>query len=1096
MKNSLITKIAKFGTYLKFSEIMFGIMYWLLAILSIWLVMFLIDNLLALPSGLRLPLTIAGFIFMSLMFFKRIFIPVKKKRTIERTALVLEKKFNIPDNMLINSCQLSQKDLSGEEKYIVDLTVNSSESMITDKKFFERKDIQRLLKWFGGVVAAVAFWLVYLTLFPHYAANALNRYILPMKDLPPASSVSLTVQPENDVVLFEGDDLKVNCSLDAKSAKNGATSQITDFHPSIVWQEGKEYIPPAQSAGRPVNMKPLPETTSSFVHLFSNVKRTFSFRIFGGGTYSKSLKVAVIPQPKVTKSQFAVQPPAYSGGKLKLNPGPPEPLNCLAESNVKINIELDNPVQSLSWQVGKSQTVFKGKDKLWSLEGIVSMPGQYTVGMVEKKSGRKISLCEVTVSIIKDNPPEIDFLTDNRNRLVNPGTELTADLQASDDFGIKNITVISRTVDQQSKDTQTVRRWDYLGPPGKPGPVKETLKIVLDPGIFLPGNTYLFQGTCRDFSPSSHLSESKPLIIRIKSIEEVNMTRNDPLAFAVNLLKETIKQQKQANAISENVNIHLDEILKKKNIAKHAETMKKQQQTAFNAGRRAIGEFKKYPFGKTYVLRLTTLIDGEMNLVQKDIDDLRKPERAKKNIGPIVKRQQYILTELILLLGEIADKSREDAENKKKDQAAPEAEDDEGLAESMAKSIKNDLEKYVKEQKKILDISKQLRDKDPENLTDEEEEIIGELAKEQSKWAKLFEEKLTDWSKLADQDFSDGSIAQEFNEIFQEVKLAEKSLYEKKMDIAVPQEQAGVEGAEELIHNLEKWLPDNPDNQKWSMEDPETPLDMPLAELPDELEDIIGELMDSEEEMTEDVEDVTSQWMDSLDKGAGWDAADGPISNMSAKGVTGNRLPNQNEVGGRSGEGRTGRSNGQMVEATAQGKGGRQTPTRLTPSPFETGSIEDTSKEATGGATGGGKLSGFTDEGLLGPVPPAMKQQMTRLAGNQSKIRQQAQQMALKLAAHNLPSGDLESAIIQMKDFEKAATQANGQAVRSTYSKVLDYLKQADNAIKTESSLRKEKNKLPKQARDDIMKSLRQGIPKGYEGMISEYFKALAGEKE
>ena len=57
--------------------------------------------------------------------------------------------------------------------------------------------------------------------------------------------------------------------------------------------------------------------------------------------------------------------------------------------------------------------------------------------------------------------------------------------------------------------------------------------------------------------------------------------------------------------------------------------------------------------------------------------------------------------------------------------------------------------------------------------------------------------------------------------------------------------------------------------------------------------------------MNEDVEDVTSSWLDSLDKGAGWDAMDGPISDMSAKGVTGNQLPNQQEVGGRAGEGRS-----------------------------------------------------------------------------------------------------------------------------------------------------------------------------------------------
>ena len=37
----------------------------------------------------------------------------------------------------------------------------------------------------------------------------------------------------------------------------------------------------------------------------------------------------------------------------------------------------------------------------------------------------------------------------------------------------------------------------------------------------------------------------------------------------------------------------------------------------------------------------------------------------------------------------------------------------------------------------------------------------------------------------------------------------------------------------------------------------------------------------------------------------------------SAKGVTGNQLPNNNEMGGRAGEGRTGKSQGEMVEDTA-----------------------------------------------------------------------------------------------------------------------------------------------------------------------------------
>ncbi len=128
--------------------------------------------------------------------------------------------------------------------------------------------------------------------------------------------------------------------------------------------------------------------------------------------------------------------------------------------------------------------------------------------------------------------------------------------------------------------------------------------------------------------------------------------------------------------------------------------------------------------------------------------------------------------------------------------------------------------------------------------------------------------------------------------------------------------------AEELKTNLEKWLPDTPDREKWSQEESLTDKDKeaPMAELPGELEDLVGDLMEKEEDLFDEMEDVSSSAADSLDKGAGWDAMDGPISNMSAKGVTGNRLPNTSEIGGRSGEGRQGK----VERRVRRRRGGRQ----------------------------------------------------------------------------------------------------------------------------------------------------------------------------
>jgi len=181
-----------------------------------------------------------------------------------------------------------------------------------------------------------------------------------------------------------------------------------------------------------------------------------------------------------------------------------------------------------------------------------------------------------------------------------------------------------------------------------------------------------------------------------------------------------------------------------------------------------------------------------------------------------------------------------------------------------------------------------------------------------------------------------------------------------------------------------------------------------------------------------------------------------------------------------------------MVADTAEGKGGRETPTRLTPSPFEQGSVQDSDKKSMGGATGGGKLSGFGAEGLRGPAAPPSGQNAPRLAEQQAKIRQQAEALALKLRQYKLASGDLEASVQAMKQLEGSLKQKDGLAVRRAYTKAVDALQDAKQSVKAESSLTRERTKLPAWMRDEITTGLQDGVPRGYEEMAGEYFRVLA----
>ena len=341
-----------------------------------------------------------------------------------------------------------------------------------------------------------------------------------------------------------------------------------------------------------------------------------------------------------------------------------------------------------------------------------------------------------------------------------------------------------------------------------------------------------------------------------------------------------------------------------------------------------------------YLARLEPLVHGEMGLAHGQLLELRRTDLdLPTGLAALQKRQVYILNSLIALLGEMASDRQQaaaDAAKKKADAPPPIS-----VEQEMAK-LKDELKAFTDAQKKIIDATKQIQQLNPEDLTTEQKAVLGELAREEAKQAAYFQEKLNDLSKLPTQDFGDGKVVGDMNEVFQEVTEAAKQLYQGRPEIAVPAEGAGWEKASEIVQNLERWLPNTADNTKWSMENSPQQPDIPLAELPKQLDDLVGDLLKKEQEMDPDKDDPSSTFMDSIDKGAGWGAFDGPISNMSAKGVTGNQSPNNMEIGGRSGEGRNGKSNGEMVGSTAVGKGGNETPTRMAPTPFENGSVNDT----------------------------------------------------------------------------------------------------------------------------------------------------------
>jgi len=409
------------------------------------------------------------------------------------------------------------------------------------------------------------------------------------------------------------------------------------------------------------------------------------------------------------------------------------------------------------------------------------------------------------------------------------------------------------------------------------------------------------------------------------------------------------------------------------------------------------------------------------------------------------------------------------------------------------KKIHDKIDEFVEVQQRVIKTTKDLAKVPPEKMTDQQLGELKDVANTEDDWAKYFKEAATDLSRVPETKAVDSALVDELVEIYSEIKEVAENLQPKNIEMYVPLEQLGAELAEKLSNRMEEWLPDISDHIKWDLEEPPAPLDVPLAELPDELEDLMGDLIEQEEDMTDDIEDVSSSWADSMSD-AGWGASDGPISNFSAVGKTGNTLPNNDEISGRSGEGRTGKSHGEFVEKTAVGKGGRKTPTRLTPDQFEEGIVQDKSKEGTGGSTGGGKRAGWGGQGLTGPTPPITQDQGIRLAGRQADIREKAQKLSGLLKRYQLPTAKLDEAIGRMREIERMARSYRYDGIAAIHRVALKDLRENRAFVREKIRIRREQvDSIPPRVRHQITEGLQEEFPEGYEDLVKTYYEVLSG---
>jgi len=1006
-----------------------------------------------------------------------IFKPLFRGWTDEEIAVHVEARFPELDNAVINPLQLANDPAVRESGFVARL-IRHAERRTRDVRFADAIDRRRLWRFAVSAAMVLAALAVYALVYTDAFGRALQRVLLPGSHVPMVGRAALLDVTPGSTTVVAGDPLRILARYRRLSRKaiNG----------TIIYHQ-------AGSSKAQREMEPLGR--DKYMFTFPEVRTPFTYRVNIGGTESELYKVLVTERPAVTRIDIEYRFPKYTGLGAARESDSNGDVKALVGTQARLFVTANKAILDGAIKgYGSDIPLQVSKENPRRLVGdiVVAKSGSYTIKVKDRERHENRAPVIHRVTALPDRRPTVRITVPGKDIVAQPGDKVNIAFHARDDYGLVVAELVTRR--EHSKDEGSpAARWTTFADPRN---VQNAHGFYLDPKIFKPGQTveYWVQVTDNRWvegSSAGQTARTPPYLIKVLDKKKVAEEKIKNIRNWQERLRKVLDQEIDIRKTATT----MARLGDAKRFAALTREVLRDQSGARLEVLRIAGDIKPTDRHARRIKEvLYALAANEMAAAVKQAEIMQKVAALPDKKKALPEFEQHV-DKIIASLGKILS-----VLPKLEEQAKKEADEDEGVdlsddTKEKLKELGRDLKDFIEEQKKVIDATQELAQKNVDDFTKEDDKKLKDLAATEDKWSQFLIEKHHDLSKLPEQDLANSTLLKELLEVQSEVQMAKDALAKKAKEIATAIEDNGLELAKTLETHIEKWLPDEPDRDQWKMEETLGDTEAPMAELPKELEDLVGELMEEEEDLMQEVEDATAGYADSLDKGAGWDAMDGPISNMSAQGVTGNRLPNKSEIGGRSGEGRSGKSAGEFVEENATGKGGRKTPTRLTPDPYEKGQINDTSKDPVGGSTGGGKASGAGAGGLEGPIPPQVSAKLKNAAIKQAELRNKAEKINAQFKVMRWPT-TFEETVKEMKLAEVDLEAGRYQSVLRRRPIILKNLKGTRTFLKEQIRINRDySSSLPKYLQDEILDATQGGTPRGYEQLLKDYFKSISQQK-
>ena len=981
----------------------------------------------------------------------------------DRFALMYESRVPGQHNRLINSLQFVLHGQSAVDPMARATVLENAEhidvgsaSAAVDKRCVRR-----------SVAAAVVCGLLlgaYAMLWPDFAGNAAARLISPLDPPMHRLATEIRVTPGDQLVL-EGSPVVIEATLGRRLPERAYLEYRLG---ELAWTT-------------------VELTRRDAAHFgydgLSAVTMPIRYRVRAGRSASRTFRIDVRYRPRVEALQVSVTRPAYAGGATaRLEPQVGD-VTGLSGSAVRVAVTANNRLARAHLEMSAGRDVPLTIDAADARKAagsfLLTESGSYAVRMTDAADVHNLNPARYTITVNRDQAPVVLVTRPGRDLIVPADADVDVLIEAGDDIGLGGIVLQARTAKGKWQDC---RRWAFPQHDLRETAVQAVLSL---PAFGVRANdTLLYQViACDKRQPEPNRTVGRTWSITAAEASKAGLLLGAQQMRLLDQLNRILAMQKEnRNALETDAPV---------------QSVRVRQTQVRDLTLDVVDDQRKALRPTVTVVNgLTRLAGGAMLTAVQWLVRYEGPADAGLK-GMVLKQMDYIIAELERIIRE-TNETLDAAQNVQEAMEKMTPQQRAALVEKIRDEIKR-LKEFIAEEDKAIQGVEELARK-ADDLTQDDKKEIEKIKGVQDEWAKIFKGKVKDIEELAKQDFTDSSIANDYKELVEHIEEASRKLGGELMTIKTGADSSlgsAKRSAEQAKEKMEMWLPAGPDNTKWIMDNPAQKIEVPKIELPKELFDLIGELVEDQDALNDAAEDETSG---NVTGGANaeptWGVSGGPISSFGAQGKTGNQLPDDNQIGGQSGDGRAGKSQGQAVEDVAKGLPGRKPQTGITNDPYEEGVIKELQKLATGGATGGGKGRGSGQEGLEGESPPPQYGGMEYMKDWLQRMRQKERREAaqLKMIRMNLPSYD--EVLDLMRKPENTQGRGRYEDLAKSQQFVLRRLQSDGNLEARPTYMRVDQAyNLPPEQRQKILDAIEEPVPEEYNAAVKSYLEALSENK-